>query len=90
MPVLLCTVFSFSALFFPIDSAKGGTPGIFSRNLDAEALAERNNVAATMLLASSALLSTLARASFLVPAGVPSRGVPSRGVPGTKGPHVNR
>jgi len=75
MPVLLCTVFSFSALFFPIDDERelkdvgSTTPGIFSPQMDADALSERNNVAATMLLASSALLyvvaSTLPKTSYL-------------------------
>ena len=71
MPVMMCTVFSFSALFFPItgDRAPDDTKGLFNNALDAEALSERNNVAATMLLASSALLyvvaSTLPKTSYL-------------------------
>ena len=68
-PMLLCTIFCFVALFLPIDAEGQASEGIFSSQVDKEALSERTNVAATMFLASSALLyvvaSTLPKTAYL-------------------------
>ena len=56
----LCTVFCFAALFLPIDAEGSPSEGIFSAQIDKESLAERTNIAATMFLASSALLYVVA------------------------------
>jgi len=61
VPQLLCTVFCFSSLFYPIETEGMQTvDGIFNSRLDANSLMERNNVAATILLASFALLYVVA------------------------------
>ena len=69
LPMLFCTLFCFAALFLPIDADSEPSDGIFSNKVDMEALTERTNVAATMFLASSALLyvvaATLPKTSYL-------------------------
>ena len=58
VPVLLCTVFCFSAFFFPVVASEGTAPDgqIFKLAVDVTALSERNNLAATMFLAAAALM----------------------------------
>ncbi len=59
IPVLLCTIFCLSALFFPVDGDNAGTDPdgqLFSSVVDMDGFIERNNLAATMFLAASALL----------------------------------
>jgi hypothetical protein len=58
MPVLICTVFSFASFFYPIDAEP--VEGLFSSSVDKETLDMRNQIAATMILASSALLFVVA------------------------------
>ena len=44
MPVLICTVFSFAAFFYPIEAEEAS--GVFSDSIAVEPLDMRNNVAA--------------------------------------------
>jgi len=59
VPVLLCTVFCFSAFFFPVDGDGSGADAsghMFNAVVDVGGLSERNNLAATMFLAAAALM----------------------------------
>jgi hypothetical protein len=58
MPVLICTVFSFASFFYPIEAEP--IDGVFSASIAVDALDMRNQIAATMILASSALLFVVA------------------------------
>ena len=63
VPVLLCTIFCFSAFLFPCDvdaNGAGASGHLFGVNVDMGALSERNNLAATMFLAVAALLYVVA------------------------------
>ncbi len=66
VPQFIATIFCFSALVYPIDTEGDNAvnEGIFRSPMDFEALTERNNVSATILLASFALLYTV---STMVP-----------------------